>query len=568
MKFVYRYFGQTRVDTGSDDQAFRFAPDVLRPPTHFTAELGAGPGVAWAFREALSALHAVVVSDMRPRGRDKTAYHAWLAAHEGTLLARFMADAQQLKARAEPLWEELRALRARKAALLGPFQKARARYFNWLYEAHRDHWYVLDPVITVHPDRLLFEAFSQDESSYCAVSVRHDVFRRVEGMACGTTNIDYSASLLEEFQKIRDYRATRLTVDPQGFSVQTQDDPALHEEKIDLPDSWVRGFLQVSSAMTLPATVVELHPMDLHNLCTALRQRKERAGPRSLRFELSPGQPAQMVLEPWGLTLPAPRSVLGGTPLPGPCSVRVWGRRRLLTLERLIPVAQRVRVHLLGSGMPSFWVLELGDITVTLGLSGWSANDWSDAGRSALLQPRHHVPEASLLAVARALQARWVAGVDELGRDTGLASADVHAALGVWVQAGRAVFDLSAGAGCYAWRELTREPLPLESLRHASPEEAHALALVHAPHGVALEGMQHEESGAWWASGRVRDGERSHVPWLRLSADEQIVDAHCDCNFFRQNRLRRGPCAHVLALRQVMQPRLNEARPASAAEEA
>ncbi len=577
MKFTYRYFGQTGVEAGAEEQAFRFAPDVLRPPTHFSGALSAEPGVAWAFREALSALHAVVVSDMRPRGRDKTAYRAWLADNEGSLLAQFVQEAAHLKARALALHEELRALRARKEAVLRPFVLARSRYFNWLYEANRDAWFVLDPVITVHPGRLLFEAFSQDESSYCAVSVRHDVFRRVEDMACGTTNIDYSASLLEEFQKIRDYKTTRLTVDPQGFSVRTADDPALHEEKIELPDSWVRGFLQVSSAMTLPATVVELHPMDLHNLCAVLRQHKERAGPRSLRFELSPGQPARMVMEPWNITLPAPRSVLSGTPLAQPCSVRVWGRRRLLTLERLIPVARRVRVHLLGSGMPSFWVVDLGDITVTLGLSGWSANDWSGAGRSALLQPRHHVPETSLQAVASALQSRWVAGADELARETGLPAPDVHAALGLWVQAGRAVFDLSEGpSGRYAWRELTREPLPLERLRHASPEEAHALTLVQQPRGVTLDSLQREAppagegagSAAWLAAGQVRDGERHHAPRLRLNADEQIVDAHCDCNFFRQNRLRRGPCAHVLALRQVIQPRLNEARvtvPAEAA---
>src|SRR5579863_397541 len=35
---------------------------------------------------------------------------------------------------------------------------------------------VLDPVITVHPDRLWFEAFSQDMSAYCALIVEPEVF--------------------------------------------------------------------------------------------------------------------------------------------------------------------------------------------------------------------------------------------------------------------------------------------------------------------------------------------------------------------------------------------------------
>ena len=81
-------------------------------------------------------------------------------------------------------------VKRRKAGVLGPFYRARSNYFNWLYTANRDAWFVLDPVITVHPERVLFEAFSQDESTYCAVSISHDAFARTGAMAYGTTNID------------------------------------------------------------------------------------------------------------------------------------------------------------------------------------------------------------------------------------------------------------------------------------------------------------------------------------------------------------------------------------------
>lgn len=554
MQFRYKYYGESTVDDRATEQSFSLAPDTLRPPTHFEGVLRRDSQAHLVFREALSALHSVVVSDQRVRGRDPAAYQAWLQANEGQLLTSFMAQAQSLKARAADLRAELSQLRDRKTALLAPFYKARKRYFDWLYQANRDAWFVLDPVITVHPERLLFEAFSQDESSYCAVSIRHDVFDRVGDMACGTTNIDYSASLFEQFQKIRDYKATRFAVDPSGFTVRTADDPAFREEKIDLPDSWVRGFLQVSSAMTLPATVLELHPMDLHNLCSVLRQRKERAGPRSLRFELAPGQPARLVLEPWNIELTARRSAIVGAPLTEPRSVRLWGRRRLLTLERLIALATRVRVHLLGSGMPSFWVVEMGDVTVTLGLSGWTANDWSAAGRFDLLQARHEVSETSKLAVAQALQSSWLASPAELAQRTGLAQADVDAAMTLWVQAGRAIFDLPTGR--YAWRELAREPLPLETLRFASPQEAAALALVHA-RGVRLGGLR-REGARTLIEGTVKERDRAFTPRLTLNADQQLQDAQCSCNFYSQNKLRRGPCAHMLALRQLAQPQLDD----------
>ena len=561
MQFRYKYYGSTTVDDTATSQAFSFAPDTLRPPVAFDGLLRRDSHAHLAFREALSALHSVVVSDLRYRGRDKSAYRAWLAENEQSMLARFMAQAVDLKQRADGINEELRSLRQRKIQLLEPFYKAQAAYFNWLFWNNRDAWYVLDPVITVHPERVLFEAFSQDESTYCAVSVRHDVFDRVGGtgggMVCGTTNIDYSASLYDEFQKIRDYKATRLQIDPAGFTVATGDDPAFREEKIDLPDSWVRGFLQVSSAMTLPATVVELHPMDLHNLCAVLRQHKERAGPRSLRFELAPNGPARMVLEPWNIELTARRSAIVGAPLTEPRTIRVWGRRRLLTLERLIALATRVRVHLLGSGMPSFWVVDIGDITVTLGLSGWTANDWSDAGRFDLLQPRHEVSAATKLAVAGALQRDWIASSAELATRTALPKTDVDAALGLWVQAGRAVFDLPTNR--YAWRELAREPLPMETLRFASPEEAGALTLIHERRARLGDLMAH--GARIVVDGEVKLKDQVLTPRLILNADQQLVDGSCQCNFFRQNRLRRGPCAHMLALRQLAQPRLAELPP-------
>ncbi|MCW7536813.1 SWIM zinc finger family protein [Aquabacterium sp. A7-Y] len=552
MQFRYKYYGSTTVDDSAASQAFSFAPDTLRPPTSFEGVLRRDSHAHLVFREALSALHSVVVSDQRFRGRDQTAYQQWLADNEKSLLTQFMQQARSLKGQVSSITEELRQLRARKAAVLEPFYRARNTYFNWLYQANRDAWFVLDPVISVHPERLLFEAFSQDESSYCAVSVKHDVFDRTAEMACGTTNIDYSASLFEEFQKIRDYKATSFKVDPAGFTVATGDDPAFHEEKIDLPDSWVRGFLQVSSAMTQPATVVELHPMDLHNLCSVLRQRKERAGPRSLRFELQPGQPARLVLEPWNIELTARRSAIVGAPLAEPRSVRVWGRRRLLTLERLIALATRVRVHLLGSGMPSFWVVEMDDITVTLGLSGWTANDWSAAARFDLLQARHDVSEATQHAVAAALQGVWIATASDLASCVGLPQADVDAALTLWVQAGRAVFDLPSGR--YAWRELAREPLPLASLRFASPEEEAAMALIHAKGAKLKDIVPRDERLV--ITGKVKDRGHEYEPRLTLNADQQLVDGQCGCNFYGQNRLRRGPCTHMLALRQLAQPQL------------
>ena len=46
-------------------------------------------------------------------------------------------------------------------------------------------------------------------------------------------------------------------------------------------------------------------------------------------------------------------------------------------------------MDLLGTGLPSFWCITT--ILLDLGLSGWSANDWSSQTKFALLSHIHDV---------------------------------------------------------------------------------------------------------------------------------------------------------------------------------
>jgi hypothetical protein len=82
-----------------------------------------------------------------------------------------------------------------------PFWDARNKYLNWLYKEDPEARFLFDPVITVHPDEVFFECFSVDESSYGKLGCNHNVFTKVNEMKYGTTNVDYSAELYNEFQK-------------------------------------------------------------------------------------------------------------------------------------------------------------------------------------------------------------------------------------------------------------------------------------------------------------------------------------------------------------------------------
>lgn len=539
MEFSRHYNGASQVASNGRETNMTFAPDTLRDPTFFVADLAQHI----PFREAMSALHQVVVSDMAYQPKDKTDYKAWLKTQEDLFLAEAAARQGEIKAQLEALRRELRTVQNAEQATLAPFYQARSRYFQYLHKHDIDAWFVLDPVISVHPDSIFFECFSQDESSYGKLSCSYEVFQHISEHAYGTTNIDYSHELYQEFQKIRDYKRTQFVVDPSGFAVKTQLSDDFKEEKIDLPDSWVRGFLQVSSAMSLPFAQFDLHPVDMYNILLFLRRHKEKSGPRSLRFRLTPDQPVEVRFDPWGEVLTCPRSLYHGGKAE---EIRIWGRRRLFILERLLPIAKRFRISLLGSGLPSFWIADMGGMSFTLGLSGWSANDFSRMGNFDLMAPRGEVDSATAERVFAALQTTWVESAEALALRLGLDSLTVKSALGIYSQYGRVLYDMERDV--YRLRELSKDPLPMEQLRFGNEREARADNFRKAGLVTGLA-QEEQQDGRVRIRGEVMDNARAYQPEITLDADQRLVDAACQCHFHLQNQLKQGPCEHMLALR-------------------
>ncbi|WP_028664097.1 SWIM zinc finger family protein [Runella zeae] len=539
MLFNYKYGGSSSIVSNTSSVGVSFAPDTLREPTYFVGKLNK----KIAFREAISALHDVVVSDMRFKPKDKTAYKEWVAQQEGIFLAEFLEtyDVEAVKARIEAIRQELRGLSQERDRILSPFYRAQRRYFDYLYQRDRDTWLVLDPVITVHPDEVFFECFSQDESTYGKLESSYNVFKEINEFQCGTTNIDYSSGLYNEFQKIRDYKETDFKIDPTGFAVKTTNETEFKEVKIDVPDSWVRGFLQVSSAMTLPTTSFELHPMDVYNICLLLRRFKEKTGPRSIKFILKPGEPIVLLFEPFNKEIVCNRSIFKGST---PQTIRVWGRRRLLILERLIAITKRFTVHLLGSGLPSFFIADLGDMTFTLGLSGWSANDWSRVGNFDLMAPRAEVDGFLSQTIYNALRENWYEKPDSLAKRLNIDTKTVLGALGTFTQAGKTIFDLNLGV--YRIRELSRDPLPIHKLRFDNPREEAARLLI-KNNNIHINAQS--SSDGLSMSATIKSGGRTFKPSLFIDNDERLVQARCDCDFYISNKLYKGPCEHVLATR-------------------
>lgn len=128
MNFAYRFLGSSSASSDAASSSFAFAPDTLRQPTFFTGKVARH----LAFREAISALHHVVVSDLRFKPRDRTAYFEWLKQNEASFLAEATAQSAALKPRIAELQDRIRGLDRARERLMKPFWTARQAYFNYL----------------------------------------------------------------------------------------------------------------------------------------------------------------------------------------------------------------------------------------------------------------------------------------------------------------------------------------------------------------------------------------------------------------------------------------------------
>lgn len=536
MQFNYKYGGSSAVNNGVSATDVSFAPDVLREPTFFVGRLDK----KIPFREAISALHHVVVADFNFQPKDNSEYLAWLKSQEDIWLSQAGKDASNLQAEIHDVRSKLETIRKDRAAIMRPFYKAQRSYFNYLYTRDYAAWFVLDPVITVHPDQVFFECFSKDESVYGKLSCGYDVFNTISDFKCGTTNIDYSKALYEEFQKIRTYKETDFKIDPKGFDIKTTGEAHYREVKIDLPDSWVRGFLQVSTAMTSYKVSFELQAIDIANFISVLKRNKERKGPRSIKYKLTPGAPIVAVFEPWNIEVVCKQSIYKGDSAQ---EIRVWGRRRILLLERLLPITDSFTVHLLGTGMPSFYTAHLtDDMYFTLGLSGWTANDWTQSSQLDLLAPREQVPATTMQSVYLELRKHWFASEATIAKTMGLEPSVINKSLETFTQAGKVIYDLKNKV--YRIRELKREGIDVEALRFSSEtdKEAYKLMQQNAVTNLKVE----EERDTIALTSVVSDKYRVGVT---IDKDLKITDASCTCSYYYMNKMTKGPCEHILATR-------------------
>ena len=495
-----RYESQPEARPDGDAFVLTLPTDGLRAKASMQATLQR-PGVV---RDALRTMHDILTSDLRRKANSREDYLAYLLSKG--------------KRVSQEVWNAQKAYLAQKFG-----------------ESEHDEA-PLDPIVHVDETGLSLEVFSADESAYARLHLKAGASLDVQQASVGTSHLDLTAASLQRaVGRVRSYRSTALHLQPaQGGASR-----AFH-----VPHRWLRAFGQVQAASTLPSTSFSLDPIDLYNLLLSLRLRRAKTSPRALRYELVPGERPRLVLEPWETVLEATGQLFDGA---APTVVRTWGRRRLGALAPLLPHAESVTVHLVGAGLPAYYVVDLGDATLTLALSGWTDSGWAGIATFDLLSATG-VDEVLSRRVSDTL-AQGPQTLDALASTLDRPVGDVRRAVLEQMQRGMLLKDMASGA--LVRRALMETPPSSEALRYRDDNEREAHRLLGLDGAVTITRVHNLPQQGTRIEGEVNDAvaHRTYKTSFTLDREGRTVDADCTSPQFRRAGLREGPTVPMIALR-------------------
>lgn len=530
---------QSTVSSFSSSSNMNIGADLAGDPVFLKGKVI--PSVSFA-RAMITLGKVVRMSGVQKK--DRTEYQRWVQKVYLEELERITPDLDkhilakkkkltELEIKAQELSNQISAI-----TYNGKFVQSRKEFWNWLYNINRDAWIVLDPIVSVQADGTFFEAFSTDESVYARVFLPHSAISTETKPTLGTTNIDYGMLLDREFKRTRSYRPVNLQVGLDAVSISTAASDVI-EERIPLPETWVQGLVEVQSVLALAQTTFTLQSDSLADIIARLESERETEGPRSLKFHLIPGQYIRVEIEPWNVIYKDEQNTYLGE---SEKEIRIWGRRRLSVLKDLLVQSTEVKVTLLGSGMPSFWTVVQDGVELTIGLSGWTSNDWASKAKFSGFLPTVNISETDQLKAEEVIKQKGSLNASELATELSIKTPSAAAILQSLCLAGKAMFD--PNRNLYRWRDLF-PGLNLKTSTAKSPEETAGLHL-YATKEFKLESDQTKNKSRFVTS-TTKHGYKSYETEIEFDLDGRPKYAECTCSFFRYNKLKAGPCRHLVA---------------------
>ena len=577
MKVKYNYASPSMCTGNGNETTLGLSPDLTREEkVSFLGKLK-HPLI---FRDAMLMLREIVISDTSIKKKERVDFFAWL---EGEIERRIVKHEQYMPQVREELKDNMNELISQigdkdseieklyklrneikgeidKQDIWRDYNNLERNFWKFLRDRDYDLWLVLDPVITVHKDEVSFEAFSIDESTYGCLSIDINEFELLQEPKLGTTNIDFSYKLAKEIERFRTYNEVNLSVNPEGFSVESGVMPEYVEKKIDLPETWIKGFNQVSAAASLGGIDVTINKTDMYDICSYLRRHKAKESPRYMKWILEPGKNIKILFEPFKEVLTL-KSIYNGEKKR---EEKIWGRRRWLVMEKIIPLANSFKIRLLGFGMPQFIVADMGSMKMTIGFTSWSSNDWVKGTAFNIMGG--FIGEGNYNKVYELLKEKRALSMDEIFSELKEDSKSAcKAGIGMLLKKGEGYYDPINDK--VRFRRLISEPLPEEMYKTTETE---LNVQEHINEGMDNFTVSVNDEGEYvfkhsmktpnpkkgkWKYYRTPDFDREYDytdTEIRIDEDGAITYVKCDCKEFKKGaRNISEPCEHILALYMI-----------------
>jgi predicted nucleic acid-binding Zn finger protein len=90
--------------------------------------------------------------------------------------------------------------------------------------------------------------------------------------------------------------------------------------------------------------------------------------------------------------------------------------------------------------------------------------------------------------------------------------------------------------------------LPMDKLRFANEREEAATRFL-VQKAVTFSQREAKQDGNFILAGTVKDKEKYFDVSMQIDSDQRMTNPKCTCNFFLMNKMFKGPCEHLLALR-------------------
>jgi hypothetical protein len=307
--------------------------------------------------------------------------------------------------------------------------------------------------------------------------------------------------------------------------------------------SWVRGLVEVQAALSLDSELIELSSSFVADLIARLQSEREKTGPRHLLFILDPGLPVRVRVEPWGEEYIDLDSVYSGS---SKKQIKFWGRRRIRVLENLLPLVEKVSVRLIDSGMPSFWSASVDGVKIDIGLSGWTAQNWAGKAKFSALMPSADAKSPQTLEASELLRTLGRLTVDQLSEKLKVSKKDSQGLLQTLCLTGVALYD--ADDAEYRWRQLFPE-IDFNQENETTREERFGLKIFKDSKNSAS--FERDDQGLTTITLQIELDSKVFNPKIVSDSDGRVTYAQCNCSFFNFNKMRLGPCRHIVAVSMV-----------------